>query len=298
MVSVPGTDPYPGVDARGRALHPRPPRLLPDGTRSLQGAEFSSCACDRVRQDGLKDSPRPSGIAERSLARCLHRDRRGGTAGSRGAGSVPEPAPDSRKATACKPARKTRRSARHQQTEAAQEPCDVPCRGRPERIERRLNIAGEKCSQRLGTVDLDEDRRRRERSGVAGDDNLILQVRSAAVVVDVGVKAGVDDRADSGAGGSAMLDDGLAEERRDGQIGGRAYGHDVRGRRVSVVEPRDDCVSAIDRVAEPQRLEVGQGSDPCGRIGTNTVRGARLEGTVGQVKTMMSRGTCLYAASQ
>ena len=64
-------------------------------------------------------------------------------------------------AAACQPARKARRDARHQQAEPAQEPGDVPGRGPPERVERRLQIAGEKRSERLRAVYLVEDRRRR-----------------------------------------------------------------------------------------------------------------------------------------
>ena len=144
-----------------RSTAPRPPCLLPDRSRTLQGGEFLACARDRTRQDGPKHSQRLGGIAGRPPAQCLQGDRGGRTAGSGGAGLVPESAPASRKATACKPARKARRNARHQQTEPAEEPGDVPCRGRPERIERRLEIAVEKRTQRLRTVDLVEDGRRR-----------------------------------------------------------------------------------------------------------------------------------------
>ena len=161
VVSVLGTDPCPGVDAPGRAQRHPGRRASPGRTRTLRGAEFPTRARDRVRQDGPKDSRRSTGIAGRPPAQCLHLDRRGRAAESGGAGSVPESAPESRKATACQPARKTRRDTRHQQAEPAQEPGDVPCRGQPERVERRLEIAGEKRSQRLRAVDRVEDRGRR-----------------------------------------------------------------------------------------------------------------------------------------
>ncbi len=57
----------------------------------------------------------------------------------------------------------------------------------------------------------------RERSRVADDDNLIFEVGNGAVVVDVAVEAGIGNRAERETCSSAMLDDGLAEERRDGQ---------------------------------------------------------------------------------
>ena len=162
VLRVLGSDPCPGADAPGRALRsPRPPRPSPGRTRTLRGDGFSSCARDRVRRDGPKHSSRSAGIAERPFARCLHGDRRGRAAGGGGAGWVPESALEWRKPAACQPACKTRRDARHQQGEPAEKPGHVPRRGPPERVERGLEITGEKRSQRLRAVDLVEGRRRR-----------------------------------------------------------------------------------------------------------------------------------------
>ena len=144
-----------------RSTPPRRLRVGPARTRTLRGVECSACPRDRVPQDGPEDSPRSAEIAGQPLARCLHRNRRGRAAGSGGAKSTPESDTESRKATAGQPACKTRRNARHQQADPAQEPGDVPGRGRPERVECRLEIAGEKRSERLRAVDFVEDRGRR-----------------------------------------------------------------------------------------------------------------------------------------
>ena len=154
--------PVPGSRRTGsRSTPPRRLRLFAGRTRTLRGAESSACPSDRVPQDGPEDSPRSAEIAVRPLARYLYRDRRGRAVGSGGAKSIPESATESRKATACQPACKRRRDARHQQAEPAQELGDVPGRGRPERVERRLENAGEKRSERLRAVGLVDDRGRR-----------------------------------------------------------------------------------------------------------------------------------------
>lgn len=75
---------------------------------------------------------------------------------------------------------------------------------------------------RAGGVEYDGSgvARLRERPVVAGDDNLVLEVRDAVVIADDSVEAGVDNRAKGEAGASAMFDDGLAKERRHGRLAG------------------------------------------------------------------------------
>ena len=60
----------------------------------------------------------------------------------------------------------------------------------------------------------------RERSGVADNDNLFLEIGDARIVVDDSVETDIDDGAAREAGCSAMLQDGLPKKRGDGGLAG------------------------------------------------------------------------------